>query len=306
MRQYLDLVKDILENGVEKSDRTGVGTISAFGRMLRFNLQKGFPLLTTKKVSFRLIAHELLWLISGSTNIKYLIDNNVNIWNEWPLKHWLVVNGLWQDGMIGSLAWNKYMQDFTHNIKTNNDFAQQWGELGPVYGKQWRSWIGPNGQIHDQLDEAILLIKNDPSSRRILVNSWNPADLKEMVKSGLPPCHYVFQFYVVNNNLSCLMNMRSVDVFLGLPFNIASYALLTMIVAQVTKTIPKELVIATGDTHIYKNHRDQVRLQLTRNPKKLPRVIINPDVSNLDDFGIADFTLENYDPHEAIKGDIAV
>ncbi len=305
MRQYLKLVKDILENGVEKSDRTGVGTISVFGRMIRFNLEEGFPLLTTKKVSFRLIIHELLWLISGSTNIKYLVDNNVNIWNDWPLKHYLMVSSLWQEKMIGSPAWNQYMLEFAENIKTKPDFAKEWGELGPVYGKQWRKWQDSD-QTYDQLSEAILLIKNDPSSRRILVNSWNPADLKEMVKSGLPPCHYSYQFYVVDNKLSCLMNMRSVDVFLGLPFNIASYALLIMMVAQITNTTPRELVICTADTHIYKNHISQVETQLSRTPRNLPKMRINPDIKSVDDFTFADFHLEDYDPYPAIKGDIAV
>ena len=264
MQQYLDLLRHIRENGVMKEDRTGTGTQSVFGYQMRFNLQDGFPLLTTKKVHLKSIIHELLWFISGDTNIGYLRENGVTIWDEWADEH---------------------------------------GNLGPVYGHQWRSWSCPNGKAIDQLSEVINLIQHHPNSRRMLVTAWNPAEVDQM---ALPPCHCLFQFYVANGKLSCQLYQRSADVFLGVPFNIASYALLTMMIAQVCGLEPGEFIHTTGDTHIYKNHFDQVALQLSREPRKLPTMKLNPDVKSIFDFKYEDFTLEGYDPWPAIKAPVAV
>ena len=264
MQQYLDLLRHIRENGVMKEDRTGTGTQSVFGYQMRFNLQDGFPLLTTKKVHLKSIIHELLWFISGDTNIGYLRENGVTIWDEW---------------------------------------ADEQGNLGPVYGHQWRSWSCPNGKAIDQLSEVINLIQHNPNSRRMLVTAWNPAEVDQM---ALPPCHCLFQFYVANGKLSCQLYQRSADVFLGVPFNIASYALLTMMIAQVCGLEPGEFIHTTGDTHIYKNHFDQVALQLSREPRKLPTMKLNPDVKSIFDFKYEDFTLEGYDPWPAIKAPVAV
>ena len=264
MQQYLDLLRHIRENGVMKEDRTGTGTQSVFGYQMRFNLQDGFPLLTTKKVHLKSIIHELLWFISGDTNIGYLRENGVTIWDEWADEH---------------------------------------GNLGPVYGHQWRSWSCPNGKAIDQLSEVINLIQHNPNSRRMLVTAWNPAEVDQM---ALPPCHCLFQFYVANGKLSCQLYQRSADVFLGVPFNIASYALLTMMIAQVCGLEPGEFLHTTGDTLIYKNHFDQVALQLSREPRKLPTMKLNPDVKSIFDFKYEDFTLEGYDPWPAIKAPVAV
>ena len=264
MQQYLDLLRHIRENGVMKEDRTGTGTQSVFGYQMRFNLQDGFPLLTTKKVHLKSIIHELLWFISGDTNIGYLRENGVTIWDEWADEH---------------------------------------GNLGPVYGHQWRSWSCPNGRAIDQLSEVINLIQHNPNSRRMLVTAWNPAEVDQM---ALPPCHCLFQFYVAGGKLSCQLYQRSADVFLGVPFNIASYALLTMMIAQVCGLEPGEFIHTTGDTHIYKNHFDQVALQLSREPRKLPTMKLNPDVKSIFDFKYEDFTLEGYDPWPAIKAPVAV
>lgn len=264
MQQYLDLLRHIRENGVMKEDRTGTGTQSVFGYQMRFNLQDGFPLLTTKKVHLKSIIHELLWFISGDTNIGYLRENGVTIWDEWADEH---------------------------------------GNLGPVYGHQWRSWSCPNGKAIDQLSEVINLIQHNPNSRRMLVTAWNPAEVDQM---ALPPCHCLFQFYVANGKLSCQLYQRSADVFLGVPFNIASYALLTMMIAQVCGLEPGEFIHTTGDTHIYKNHFDQVALQLSREPRKLPTMKLNPAVKSIFDFKYEDFTLEGYDPWPAIKAPVAV
>ena len=264
MQQYLDLLRHIRENGVMKEDRTGTGTQSVFGYQMRFNLQDGFPLLTTKKVHLKSIIHELLWFISGDTNIGYLRENGVTIWDEWADEH---------------------------------------GNLGPVYGHQWRSWSCPNGKAIDQLSEVINLIQHNPNSRRMLVTAWNPAEVDQM---ALPPCHCLFQFYVANGKLSCQLYQRSADVFLGVPFNIASYALLTMMIAQVCGLESGEFIHTTGDTHIYKNHFDQVALQLSREPRKLPTMKLNPDVKSIFDFKYEDFTLEGYDPWPAIKAPVAV
>ena len=260
MKQYLDLLDYTLKNGVEKSDRTGTGTISIFGYQMRFNLDDGFPLLTTKKLHLKSIIHELLWFISGSTNIKYLTDNGVKIWNEW---------------------------------------ADAEGNLGPVYGSQWRAWNTKN----DQLAEVIESIKKSPDSRRHIVSAWNVGEINKM---ALPPCHVLFQFYVANGRLSCQLYQRSADIFLGVPFNIASYALLTMMIAQVTNLKAGEFIHTLGDAHIYLNHIEQVKTQLAREPLKLPTMVINRAVKNIDDFKYEDFTLIDYNAHPHIKGDIAV
>ena len=264
MQQYLDLLRHIRANGVMKEDRTGTGTQSVFGYQMRFNLADGFPLLTTKKVRLKSIIHELLWFLSGDTNIKYLKDNGVTIWDEW---------------------------------------ADENGNLGPVYGHQWRSWAAPDGRVIDQISQAIDLIKHHPDSRRILVSAWNPAEIEQM---ALPPCHCLFQFYVADGKLSCQLYQRSADVFLGVPFNIASYALLTLMMAQVCGLEPGEFVHTTGDTHLYRNHFEQVALQLSREPRPLPVMKLNPEVKSLFDFKYEDFTLEGYDPWPAIKAPVAV
>jgi thymidylate synthase len=264
MRQYLDLCKDILENGVQKSDRTGTGTISVFARDLRFNLQDGFPLLTTKKLHLKSIIHELIWFLSGSTNIKYLKDNGVSIWDSW---------------------------------------ANENGDLGSVYGSQWRTWKTLDGRVIDQISQLMHQIKSNPDSRRHLVSAWNVAEIDQM---ALPPCHYAFQFYVADNKLSCKFNMRSTDTFLGLPYNLASYALLTMMIAQICGLELGELIYSGGDVHIYSNHVDQVNLQLTRDPYELPKMHLNPTVKNIFDFKYEDFILYGYKAHPTIKGIVAV
>ena len=264
MKQYLDLLREIMEEGVVKSDRTGVGTKSIFGHQMRFDLSESFPLLTTKKVHLRSIIHELLWFISGDTNIAYLHDNRVTIWDEW---------------------------------------ADEKGDLGPVYGKQWRSWDTPDGRSIDQLAEVVETIKRNPDSRRMIVCAWNPSDVDKM---ALPPCHCFFQFYVAEGRLSCQLYQRSADTFLGVPFNIASYALLTMMIAQVCGLQVGEFIHTTGDTHIYLNHFDQVREQLSREPRPLPRMVLNPEVKSIFDFKYEDFTLLDYDPWPAIKAPVAV
>ena len=264
MQQYLDLMRHILANGVKKEDRTGTGTISVFGHQMRFDLAKGFPVVTTKKLHLRSIIHELLWFLSGDTNIKYLHENGVSIWDEW---------------------------------------ADDNGDLGPVYGSQWRSWPTPDGKHIDQIKQVIDQLKNNPDSRRIIVSAWNVAEIENM---ALPPCHAFFQFYVANDTLSCQLYQRSADVFLGVPFNIASYALLTMMMAQVTGLKPGEFVHTLGDAHLYSNHMEQTRKQLAREPRALPTMKINPDISSLFDFTYDDFELVDYDPHPAIKAPVAV
>jgi thymidylate synthase len=264
MQQYHDLLRHILDNGVYKSDRTGTGTRSCFGYQMRFNLEDGFPLVTTKKVHFKSIVHELLWFIKGDTNIKYLRDNGVRIWDEW---------------------------------------ADAEGNLGPVYGKQWRSWTGADGSTHDQLLNVINQIKQSPDSRRLIVSAWNVADVAKM---ALPPCHNMFQFNVANGKLSCQLYQRSADVFLGVPFNIASYALLTMMIAQVCNLKVGEFVHTFGDVHIYSNHFEQVALQLTRAPFALPTLYIDPKVTDIEQFVYENFELKNYVCHDLIKGVVAV
>jgi thymidylate synthase len=264
MKQYLDLLQHILDSGVDKSDRTGTGTRSCFGYQMRFDLQRGFPALTTKKLHLRSIIHELLWFLSGDTNIRYLKQNGVSIWDDW---------------------------------------ADENGDLGPVYGYQWRHWKTPDGGEVDQIAGVIEQIRTNPDSRRHIVSAWNVADVEDM---ALPPCHALFQFYVAHGRLSCQLYQRSADVFLGVPFNIASYALLTMMVAQVCDLEPAEFVLTFGDVHLYSNHFEQAREQLTREPRPLPAMRLNPDVESIFDFEYDDFTLENYDPHPHIRAPIAV
>jgi len=302
MKAYLDLLQDVKDNGVGKDDRTGTGTRSVFGRQLRCDLATGFPLLTTKKVFLRGIIHELLWFVRGDTNIKYLVENNVGIWNEWPFQNYLVKNGLDTKLEKHSCEWQYKLEEFIDNIRKDEDFAKQWGELGPVYGKQWRNFSGI-----DQLDWVINEIKTNPTSRRLIVSAWNPAEIEEMAKAGLPPCHTLFQFYVSHDNkLSCQLYQRSADLFLGVPFNIASYALLTMMVAQVCNLELGDFVHAFGDVHIYNNHIDQVNKQLSRSPKSLPTMQISSGVTSLFDFQFDDFELTNYQPDAAIKAPVAV
>ena len=264
MNQYHDLLERILADGAEKHDRTGTGTLSVFGHQMRFNLQSGFPMLTTKRLPLKAIVHELLWFLKGDTNIKYLKDNGVSIWDEWA--------------------------------DTN-------GDLGPVYGSQWRSWPAPDGRQIDQIANVVDMIKRNPDSRRLIVSAWNPAEVDKM---ALPPCHCLFQFYVAGGKLSCQLYQRSGDVFLGVPFNIASYALLTMMVAQVTGLRPGDFVHSLGDAHLYSNHLEQARLQLSRAPRALPVMRINPDVKDIFSFRYEDFELIGYDPHPHIKAEVAV
>jgi thymidylate synthase len=264
MRQYLDLMKHVLENGVSKDDRTGTGTLSVFGCQIRFDLAEGFPLLTTKKLHVKSIIYELLWFLRGETNVKYLQERGVNIWNEW---------------------------------------ADQNGELGPVYGSQWRSWKSSDGRPIDQISQVIDQIKANPDSRRLIVSAWN---VSEIPKMALPPCHLLFQFYVAGGKLSCQLYQRSADIFIGLPFNIGSYSLLTMMVAQVCDLKPGEFILTLGDTHLYSNHIEQARLQLSRAPLKLPQMKINPSVHSIFEFDYDDFGLEGYEAHPHIKAEVAV
>ena len=290
MQQYLDLCKHILENGETRKDRTGTGTISTFGYQMRFNLQDGFPLLTTKKVFYRGIFEELLWFLSGSTNIKPLVDKKVGIWNEWPYKDY--TNSKDYKG--------ETLEEFVEKIRNDQEFADKYGNLGPVYGKQWRDFGGV-----DQIKELVENIKKDPFSRRHMVVAYNPAEVKDM---ALPPCHSLFQFYVSadGKKLSCQLYQRSGDVFLGVPFNIASYSLLLAMVAQVCDLEPYEFIHTFGDAHIYLNHVDQIHEQLSRTPRKLPKLVLNPDVKDIFDFKYEDIKIEDYDPYPAIKGAVSV
>ena len=288
MKQYLDLCQFILDNGMYKADRTGTGTYSYFGYQARYDLEEGFPLLTTKKVHLKSIIHELLWFISGNTNIKYLVDNDVRIWNEWPYEAYK--NSPEYQG--------EDVKEFAAKIKESQEFADKWGNLGPVYGKQWRNFGGV-----DQLENLINDLKNNSGSRRLIISAWNPAEIKDM---ALPPCHAFMQFYVNNGELSCQLYQRTADIFLGVPFNIASYSLFTMMLAQVCGLKPKWFVHTLGDAHIYSNHIEQVKLQLSREPKALPKMKINPNVKSIYDFKYEDFELEGYDPHPLIKGVVAV
>lgn len=288
MKQYLELCKIILDKGIKKEDRTGTGTISYFGYQMRFDLQEGFPLLTTKRVHLKSIIHELLWFISGDTNIKYLVDHDVRIWNDWPYAKY----------KASSEYQNETIEEFAEKIKLDSLFAERWGELGPVYGKQWRNFNGV-----DQLEWLINEIKKNPSSRRLIISAWNPGEIENM---ALPPCHCFMQFYVNENKLSCQLYQRSGDVFLGVPFNIASYALFTMMIAQVCGLEVGTFVHTLGDAHIYLNHLEQIDRQLKRDPRKLPIMKLNPNVKSIYDFTYEDFVLEGYDPHKGIKGKVAV
>ena len=305
MRQYLALLDHIMKNGATKTDRTDTGTKSVFGHQMRFDLTQGFPLVTTKKVPMRLVISELLWFLRGDTNIKYLADNDNHIWDEWPYKAYLKKTGQ-PVPHTTSDEWKAGLTEFVNKVKNDSEFAKEHGELGPVYGYQWRSWPAPNGGHIDQITQVIEQIKKSPDSRRMIVSAWNVAEIEEMAKSGLPPCHCLFQFYVADGKLSCQLYQRSCDTFLGVPFNIASYALLTMMVAQVCNLKPGEFVWVGGDIHIYNNHFDQVAEQLSREPRPLPTMHLNPDINDIFDFKLEDFTLEGYDPHPAIKAPIAV
>ena len=304
---YLDLIERIKKEGTKKDDRTGTGTLSIFGHQMRFDLSKGFPLLTTKKVPIKAIIHELIWFMRGDTNLKYLAENNVHIWDEWPFKAYITREGKPMP-KIGSSEWNDGMKEFVEKIKTDEEFAKKYGELGPIYGSQWRCWKNQDNTCLDQLSNAIETIKTNPNSRRIIVSAWNAADIDEMAKAGLPPCHALFQFYVANGKLSCQLYQRSCDTFLGVPFNIASYALLVMIIAQVTGLEPGEFIWTGGDVHLYLNHLEQADIQLSRKNdiRPMPTMKINPNVKNIEDFTIDDFELVDYNPHDSIKAPIAV
>ena len=292
MKQYLELCEKVLKEGHVKTDRTGTGTISYFGAQMRFDLSKGFPLLTTKKVHLKSIIHELLWFIKGDTNIKYLVDNDVRIWNEWPFAIY-----------VKSPEYKcESLEEFVEKIKADDEFAKKHGNLGPVYGKQWRHF-GNDDHYVDQLKKVIEQIRNTPDSRRLIVCAWNPLEVDQM---ALPPCHSLFQFYVNDGKLSCMLYQRSADLFLGVPFNIASYALLTMMVAKVCHLELGEFVHTLGDAHLYSNHLEQINKQLKREPRELPQMIIHRETDNIDEFVFEDFELVNYNPHKGIKGKVAV
>lgn len=301
MKQYLDLLEHIMTHGTEKGDRTGVGTKSVFGYQMRIDLWEGFPLLTTKKMFLKGIIHELLWFLQGSTNIQYLVQHGVNIRNDWPYQNYLQQNGLTARFEKYSDTRHNKKDEFIERIRLDDAFADQRGELGPVYGKQRRNFDGV-----DQIAQAIDMIKRTPDSRRIIVSAWNVPEIEEMAKSGLPPCHTLFQFYVAEGKLSCQLYQRSADVFLWVPFNIASYALLTMMIAQVCDLEPGTFVHTFGDAHIYSNHMDQVREQLSRTPSALPTLRMNPVVKDIFAFRFEDFELLDYHPQWAIKAPIAV
>ncbi|RHW42343.1 thymidylate synthase [Neobacillus notoginsengisoli] len=312
--QYLDLCKKILETGAKKEDRTGTGTYSIFGQQMRFDLQKGFPLLTTKRIPFRLIVSELLWFLKGDTNIRYLLRHNNNIWNEWAFKRW-VENPEYKGPDMTDFGirsqqdedFNKLyveeMDKFKKRILEDDEFAAKYGELGDVYGKQWRAWKTSTGETIDQIKDVIQMIKTNPDSRRLIVSAWNPEDIPSM---ALPPCHTLFQFYVAEGKLSCQLYQRSGDHFLGVPFNVASYALLTHIIAQECGLDVGEFVHTIGDAHIYSNHVEQVNTQMGREPRPFPTLHLNPDKPSVFDFDVEDIKLEGYNPHPAIKAPVAV
>lgn len=313
---YLALCKDILENGIFKEDRTGTGTYSVFGRQLRFNLSQGFPLLTTKRVPFRLIASELLWFLKGDTKLRYLLQHNNHIWDEWGFQKWVSsfdyhgpdMTDFGRRSLVDE-AFNALYQEqlaiYQEKVLIDDAFNDTYGDLGNVYGKQWRFWEGANGSIYDQIQWVIHEIKTNPNSRRLLVNAWDVASVHDNLMA-LPPCHFCFQFYVLDGHLSCLFNMRSNDVFLGLPFNIASYALLTHLVARECGLAVGELIYTGADVHIYANHVKQVKEQMSRQPRELPVLKINGDKANIFDYEVEDFEIIGYNPHPPIKAPIAV
>lgn len=293
MKQYHELMQHVLDNGVTKEDRTGTGTISVFGYQMRFDLNEGFPLITTKKLHIKSILHELLWFIQGDTNIRYLDQNGVRIWDDWPYAKFSK-----SEDFQGET-----IREFAEKVAADEAFAEKWGDLGPVYGYQWRSWPAPNGETIDQLSQVIEQIKNTPDSRRLIVSAWNPGMIQDM---ALPPCHAFFQFYVADGKLSCQLYQRSADIFLGVPFNIASYAMLTHMIAQACGLGVGDFVHTLGDAHIYSNHIDQVKEQLSRELRPLPTLKVNPDIKNITDFTFDDFAIEGYDPHPHIKAQVAV
>lgn len=320
-KTYLDFMQYILDNGMKKEDRTGTGTVSVFGYQMRFDLSKGFPLLTTKRVPFKRVASELLWFIKGDTNIRYLLQNNNHIWDEWAFKKWVESDEYTGPDMtdFGRRAlvddtfnelYKKELADFCKRVLNDDEFASKYGDLGNVYGKQWRNWTTSEGESIDQLQDAINQIKHNPDSRRIIVNAWNPEDVinagAKGSKAALPPCHAMFQFYVTNGKLSCMLTQRSGDTFLGIPFNIASYALLTHLIAHECGLEVGEFVHSIGDAHIYSNHIEQVKEQLSREPKQLPTLQLNTEKKSIFDFELEDISVEGYDPHPTIKAPIAV
>lgn len=314
MKAYQELLQDILTNGTKKEDRTGTGTISVFGRQMRFDLAAGFPLVTTKRVPFRLIASEMLWFIKGDTNIRYLLQHNNHIWNEWAFKKWVESADYSGPDMSNfglrsqqdenfKLQYNEQMDKFVKKVLEDDEFAKQYGELGDVYGKQWRDWTTTQGGTIDQLKEVIHMIKTNPDSRRLIVSAWNPEDVPSM---ALPPCHTLFQFYVAEGKLSCQLYQRSADTFLGVPFNIAGYALLTHLIAHECGLGVGEFVHTIGDAHIYTNHMDQIQTLLSREPRELPTLKLNKDVASIFDFDVSDIEMLDYNPHPTIKAPVAV
>lgn len=314
MKQYKELCEHVLEYGVTKEDRTGTGTISIFGYQMRFNLNEGFPLLTTKRVPFRLVASELIWFIKGDTNIRYLLEHNNNIWNEWAFKNWVESEDYEGPDMTDfglravqdkefEIIYNEQMELFKKKILEENEFANTYGELGDIYGKQWRAWKTSTGETIDQLKNVIHDIKATPYSRRHIITGWSVEDIPNM---SLPPCHTLFQFYVSEGKLSCQLYQRSGDIFLGIPFNIVSYALLTHLIAHECGLGVGDFVHTLGDAHIYLNHIEQVKRQLSREPKELPKLIINPELKSVFDVEMEDLKIQGYDPHPAIKAPVAV
>ncbi|MBC1334326.1 thymidylate synthase [Listeria booriae] len=314
MKQYLDLEKFVLENGTQKGDRTGTGTISTFGYQMRFDLADGFPIMTTKRVPFKLVVSELLWFLHGDTNIRYLLEHNNNIWNEWAFERWVASSEYTGPDMTDfglraeqdeafKAVYLEEMASFKSRILADDVFASKYGELGNIYGKQWREWRTSTGETIDQLADLIEMIKTNPNSRRLIVSAWNPEDVPTM---ALPPCHTLFQFYVADGKLSCQLYQRSADIFLGVPFNIASYALLTHLIARETGLDVGEFVHTMGDAHLYNNHIEQVKEQLSRTPRALPKLVLSDKPASIFDFDVADITLEGYDPHPAIKAPISV